>query len=508
MKSGKTEKAKFILPWVVVLLALIFPLFLYANNLGEVTLESLWRPVLFSLLLGISIFGVVYLLIHDSQKAGLITGILELFIFSYGHIYNLLKSIEIFNEPIGRHRYLFPVLLLMVVFLIWRLFKHSDDNENLIKIANILTLVLFLIQTISIVVFEAKSLIAGSQSSDKISMSETVDANLEQRDIYLIVLDAYSRSDWLKEWSAVDNTDFLNTLGDLGFYIAPCSRSNYSYTIQAMTSELNMDYLQNLNVPYTNTEMSVKLKNSEVRQRLSEEGYEFIFFETGYPWIEMEDADRFIEAEEQSSSLDDFEFLYFKTTALLFPYDTYQKMTDDKDIDLSVKRYAARVNSALNHLKKPLKESEPLFVYAHIVSPHSPRVFNANGSINHQWEQNPESATHATYSYINDQVLEIVSTILENSNPEPIIIIQADHGDGEYGYRNLILNAYYFPDGGASNLYPTITPVNTFRLIFDYYFQTDFGLLDDRSYYSPEKSRFEFEVVKDPYNYCQELNED
>jgi hypothetical protein len=33
-----------------------------------------------------------------------------------------------------------------------------------------------------------------------------------------------------------------------------------------------------------------------------------------------------------------------------------------------------------------------------------------------------------------------------------------------------ILNAFYLPDGDTSRLDPTMTPVNTFRLIFDDFF--------------------------------------
>jgi hypothetical protein len=38
------------------------------------------------------------------------------------------------------------------------------------------------------------------------------------------------------------------------------------------------------------------------------------------------------------------------------------------------------------------------------------------------------------------------------------------------------------PDGGESDLYPSITPVNTFRLIFNEYLGTHLNLLPDRNY--------------------------
>ena len=50
--------------------------------------------------------------------------------------------------------------------------------------------------------------------------------------------------------------------------------------------------------------------------------------------------------------------------------------------------------------------------------------------------------------------------------------------------RMRIFNAYYISSDASKLLYDSITPVNTFRTIFNYYFYTDFKLLEDRNYYS------------------------
>ena len=44
------------------------------------------------------------------------------------------------------------------------------------------------------------------------------------------------------------------------------------------------------------------------------------------------------------------------------------------------------------------------------------------------------------------------------------------------------MNAYYFPDGDYRDLYQTITPVNTFRIVLNKYFGRDFERLPDRIY--------------------------
>ncbi len=102
-------------------------------------------------------------------------------------------------------------------------------------------------------------------------------------------------------------------------------------------------------------------------------------------------------------------------------------------------------------------------------------------------------------AYLDQRLLEIVDAINKKSERPPIIIIQGDHGatiayreqDIDPAQRLGIFNAYYLPrnnPGGGStqpdvkdSLYPGISPVNSFRLVFDIYFNGEYGLLEDRS---------------------------
>ena len=61
--------------------------------------------------------------------------------------------------------------------------------------------------------------------------------------------------------------------------------------------------------------------------------------------------------------------------------------------------------------------------------------------------------------------------------------------------RVAIFNAYYLPAAGLDRLYLTITPVNTFRVIFDAVFESNLGTLEDLTYYSSWQRPYQFTDV-------------
>jgi len=108
--------------------------------------------------------------------------------------------------------------------------------------------------------------------------------------------------------------------------------------------------------------------------------------------------------------------------------------------------------------------------------------------------------------FLNKKVEEAIGQILSNSPQDPIIIIQSDHGPGSnLDWNSLentniqerfpILNAYHVPAAMKDELYPKISPVNTFRLIFNTVFDTKFELLADKSYFAIWNYPYQFTDV-------------
>jgi hypothetical protein len=101
--------------------------------------------------------------------------------------------------------------------------------------------------------------------------------------------------------------------------------------------------------------------------------------------------------------------------------------------------------------------------------------------------------------------MSAIDSLLAQSETPPIILLQGDHGPKGFSDDNIevnnftenfaILNAYYFHDGNYSDLYPSISPVNSFRVVLNQYFDTDYPVLEDRSYFSDVVRPFDFRHV-------------
>jgi hypothetical protein len=141
----------------------------------------------------------------------------------------------------------------------------------------------------------------------------------------------------------------------------------------------------------------------------------------------------------------------------------------------------------------------PVFVFAHILIPHQPYLFGPNGeALNTESLEFGNIHQNRNYDYIkqlqfaNKKTLELVDNILTNSKTPPIIVIQSDHGSAQPENASLEdqmneamhnLNVYYLPYGGESILYDGVSQVNSFRLIFNYYFNGEYEILEDKHYW-------------------------
>jgi hypothetical protein len=492
-------------PWYVVVLSAYPVMALFSANYTQVTLNMLWRPLILAILAGFLLVLAARAIFKDWQRAAFAVICFILLFSSYGHF-----DIYLTKQKISVPWWLLTIAwlyLLALAFYVARRMNASDSKLN----------PLFFIAAIVLVAVPTKHFLDFANSSNNVRQGQSpnsvqaapapADPNLP--DIYYIILDSYGRADTLKTAYDYDNSEFIDALEGMGFYVASCSQSNYARTDFSMASSLNMDYIPNLDprftpdyrLPYPIWKL---LQQSKVRQILEEKGYKTVAFATGFAWSQLEDADIYLEPPDSLTRMTEFEALLLQTTLA-------RSLQEAGLINLyraAGDQFRQRTLYAVDQLSQLGKMPGPKFVFAHIISPHPPFVFGPNGE-----ELDPAEFLSPTGSYlakdyargypqavsfINSQILRILPQIIADSAVPPIIIVQGDHGPWPLTYPERIqnLNAYYLP-GHKDALFPSISPVNTFRIVFNNYFGEEYPILENQSFSAPTVDIFKFSPV--PY---------
>jgi hypothetical protein len=502
---------------------------LLAHNLTQIKISAGVRAIIISLIFSIMLLLILRIFVRDWQRAAVACSLLLFLFFSYGYVYDYLERHPVFGLALGRHRWLAPIWLGLAIVAVWWAARRLRDVSNVSSALLIIGVVALAFPLVQTALFEVR--LASSASS--VRQPGTGEAHLQYTrgkqppDIYYIILDAYAREDMLVKDISYDNASFLAQLGELGFYVADCSQSNYAQTELSLGSSLNFDYLSSLGDHFIsgNTDRSdlwPLIKHGRVRQELEKLGYTIVAFETGYYWTQLEDADVYLSSStftmsmaESFEGINSFEVMWLETTGGLILADGLNKLPKAiaPDLHYPNRRHRQRVEYDLSQLKNlPLSVQSPKFVFVHMVIPHDPFVFGPNG----EWVTYPKDIDPETYKiayrdqviYLNSRLIPLLKSILDDSSTPPIIILQADHGHGlsSHSGRMKIFNAYHLPGGGDQQLYETITPVNTFRVIFNYYFAGDFDLLEDASYFSTYDDPYNFTFIANDSSGCGQGN--
>ena len=510
MKSSMHKKLSWLqrFPLHPFLFAIYPVLALLAFNISEVDYSSGFRPLVLSILVAGLLILIFYLAYRDWRRTALISTILLILFFSYGHIYILLKGVEVGGFYLFRHRTLVPIWIILTALAIWWVSRRSLNVTSATYTLNIVGLFLLILPVIQLVSFFVKSE-ESQANAEKNTAALNLKVNRQPPDIYYIILDGYGRSDILKNEYQYDNSDFLNGLRDLGFYVADCSQSNYAQTQISLASSLNFNYLDALSdrfVPGSDdrTGLDALIHHGLVRQSLEKAGYKTVAFATGFLATELSDADYFLGPRHSIGELNEFESLLMETTfvRLLLDANTFGMQNSGSEL------YRERTLFTLDKLDKLSYIKGPKFVFAHLVIPHPPYVFGPTGGpvepadVGTTKTQQGASHYRDQALYISTRMAEIVPKIIANSATPPIIVIQGDHGPtvaSRPRSRMSNLNVYFLP-GAEKSLYPTITPVNTFRVIFNNYFGQNLQLLKDVSLYSDYEDPFNFKVISNSCN--------
>jgi len=507
-------------PIYPILFGLYPVLFLWNANRAQEPAYVILPGLVVTLIFLLLVYLVAIVLLRNVQRAAVATLLLSMLFLSYGHIVNLVSSriLEAYQPYL-----LYGSALLMLVALALALFFRAG-GARLTRVLNLVSAALVVFQVVSAMPYYLTMSVKASASSagdyDKAELPASI--NGEPRDIYFILVDNYGREDILREKDHFDNSELVNALKERGFIFPDCAQANYFSTAPDITSILNMSYLDDMGIKdevYTKrsgyTALGPWMMDSEVMRKFKSYGYHTVTFRGFMGLIDIHTADTYINYESDQAyaytyrlETKNFNALYFDTTlfgaineklkiypdwmAAHGPEFVKQYLPQEQPFEdryYAVYQQNLYAYEALERI--PQEIQSPKFVYAHIYSAHWPFMVNGDGSLRLPFsdKMTVEGYVEAV-KFTNSKILNAIDAIIANSKTPPVIILQGDHSDGWVGKvewsgtdRVKILSAYYLPGGGEQLLEADASPVNNFRLVFNYYFGEDIELLPNVSYY-------------------------
>ena len=493
-----------IYPFLFALYVILNPLL---TNLGEIDPSQTLRPLGILLLAAYLILLVCYWFFSNWHYACYLTLLVMAFFFLFGHIVRVLQ--DGFSFDVDKNRMvLLPIwgglLFVLGIKKNWQRFGGAHTTQAL----NLYVGILLIVGIISGLPNVPKAF-ASSPAQSGALPSTDIEIQLDctnTPDIYYIILDAYGRADVLENLYGLDNTAFISALESKGFYVAGQSHSNYIQSIFSIPSGLNFSYLESEPEGADAVRYFTGLiTNNRLMRTLKQCGYQTIAFETGFSFTEDTQVDTYLS---NGPPFNNFESLLLADS----PLDWLPKAIYQKPDAHSYEGHRERVLFTFEQLRSIPRMPGPKMVFAHIISPHPPFVFDAQGNpvqpersysisdgddYRGSWEEYRQGYA-AQVQFVNEELEKTIGAILRKSPEPPIIILQGDHGPGAFldwstpqqtclWERASIFNAYYLPRVDTNALTPDITPVNSFRVVLNTYLNADLELLPDRTYFTSHR---------------------
>lgn len=466
----------------------VYPILaLSSNNLIYVELSSLVRSVLITFLLAILIMVLSTLLTRDLDKGGLLTLIVLFTFFSYGHVYQFL-----FNAIGGsfRHRYLIIIFMGLILILGTLVLRAKRIPINLKRYLLYFSIALVFIAGFPTFRSAATKLFSSGNIGKQAVTSDHMNSDQPKPDIYWIILDSYTRADVLKREYKFDNSEFLSKLRGMGFYVADCSQSNYPSTRYSLSSAIQANYLKEVNPDGTLLPFSQSLVISTLRSY----GYSVYAFENRSKGHLDLGEDKLLSRTNPVSGkislqggLSEFESELIRTSLIRLFVDMPQLLPFLDFTQAEFQEHFLQVKYTLNELPEMPSIPGPKFVMVHILVPHEPYIFSPEGEYKYTSLKDKNGYT-SNIKFLNSQLPDLLQQLIDLSSIPPVIIIQGDHGpnlqSGNPVIRHSILNTYFANEEAKGQLYPTISPVNSFRVILNAYFDMSLDLLEDKAYFA------------------------
>jgi len=472
----------------------VYPiLFLWNSNKQELSATNSASDVLVPLVISVALtailLGIAGLVFRNWRKAGLLVAFYLVLFFFYGHVQQGIADTGNFGYP--NHRYMVMVWAAITVSGSALLILVRGNLRFPTNFLNVVTIVLVVFALANVGgedPLRASDFEVGDDAGAVVRGDSTLNLG-KLPDIYYIVLEGYTNDFGLLEITNFDNSPFTDYLEKKGFYVVPEGYSNYSNTETSVWSSLNMEHHESRYRPEIYRPEALDNKAFKFAR---EHGYRIIYLREKFtPKGKLPGDDLYFGCDKGgrvSLHGDSYIVALLHTTALEPVLRRFAFLSEQsKDVRIC----------DFSQLAKSKDLDGPKLVYIHTLIPGEPYVIGANGETvtTKEADEHPMQAYLDQVIITNKMLKPVIDTLLSDPDNSPVIILQGDHGQldirdewrrGATG----IMHAFFMPNGGDSVLYPTITPVNSFRTIFNYYMGADFPLLADDVFFITKGHQF------------------
>ncbi len=492
------RKKPSVVPLYPLLLAVHYPLYLMASDLGMTDLQATARPAIAGFLVALLLMGLFGALLRDIYRGALCAALIVILVYHFDRLEMF------FNRTIGRLAGPLPDVLLLAALLVLAIaiVTLARPGPNLTRIANVMAGVMLALPLATLLWQEAEADDAmahtlAAERRDRLLAAARPAGSLPN--IVHVVLDGYARQDVLADLYGFDNTPFLDGLRRLDFAVADKATTPYNQTMLVMTSVLSADYLdpQAPLPPGMSLRRSLRhqLQANPVMANLSRLGYQTAAIDVRYDPIRMERVDRLLGRRWISN----------------FGMTTLERSL--------LHRLALRLGFVEASLPPDMFETpyerelaSPFFLYVHALAPHPPFDVNRHGEPvepeggwrgladgSHFTDGNPQRRRIYRDGYVEklrftNQLVVAYLTRLVQEVPDPkVILVHGDYGGGLLFDQGSLehscaaerfspLLAVYASDGRLQRaIPPDLNLANLYRLVFNTYLGTQLPLLAAQS---------------------------
>jgi hypothetical protein len=480
----ETIQKKYVYPFFFALYPVLF---LYLRNIREVLPVRVLPALSISLAIAIIFWLITRIASRQHGKRSLLLFLFLLLFHFYGIYYGLIVGLlPDDSRPLLSHAIAFILPGGLWFFLSWAVVHSTRSFTTFNRVLQLVVIFLLLWNGMGILIYHGRSFLSQNrlQSRGSPKSPKSMHDQTNQPDIYCFVLDEFASLESAHSLFQYDNSIFAETLRQQGFFIARNSHSRFQMTAPAIADILNLGDFDEKKDPYP------LIRGNAVSSFLKQRGYRIIEIPLEPAmFMDLSDQRFYYSLTNISIFFDEFYRILFEHSLLRFLPDHWRRHNPD-----SSRYFRERVMMVFNKMKIIAQSLGPKFVYVHLLCPHEPFVFNAHGgtiSKNHFWDYADPSFYLQQYIFVSHKITETILQILKDSPAPPVIIIQSDHGyrgsRGRLKQRRQVawaegfkvFNALLLPGISQTQISPSQSPLNNFRLVFNCYFGEHYPLLKD-----------------------------